>query len=521
MAENVKYTISLNDELSPKVEQAEKKVIGLDNAVRQTNLSLKSMAGVAAAAFAAFSIVEFTKNIISAGTQVEDARIGLTTLLKDEAAATQVIQNTMEDAAKTPFDFSNLLNLNKLLIGAQVPAEKARQDVLALANAVAATGGGNDELSRMAVNLQQIKNVGQATSVDIKQFAMAGINIYKVLADATGKTTEEVKDLTVSYDLLTYALQKASQDGGAYAGGLEAMANSTSVKISNLGDSIFNLSVRIYNDLKPAIMSVLEAVSSFIGVLSSAYEWVKENIDVIGILAAGILTYTVYINASAIATSIAATATSILTAAQRALNAAMNANPIGVVILALTALAAGIAYAWKHFAGFRGAVMGAWEVLKGLVGFVKDFVIGTFTGLANVIAGVFTLDPDQIQKGLDQAVSAYSNFGKQAATAFNKGYSKGLDSFAATQVAEKDTVKSLAGAPTKTPVPPFDTKAPKGTGTATSGQKVTTINIDINKLIEKFEVHTTNMTESAEKIKEMVTRVLINSVNDAQLTGGN
>ena len=54
-----------------------------------------------------------------------------------------------------------------------------------------ATGGGNDELTRMASNLQQIKNAGKATAMDIRQFAYAGIDVYGILADYLGKTTEE------------------------------------------------------------------------------------------------------------------------------------------------------------------------------------------------------------------------------------------------------------------------------------------------------------------------------------------
>lgn len=54
-------------------------------------------------------------------------------------------------------------------------------------------GGGSDELGRMAQNLQQIKNAGKATAADIKQFAYAGIDVYGILADYTGKSTAEVQ----------------------------------------------------------------------------------------------------------------------------------------------------------------------------------------------------------------------------------------------------------------------------------------------------------------------------------------
>lgn len=51
-------------------------------------------------------------------------------------------------------------------------------------------------------------------------------------------------------------------------------------------------------------------------------------------------------------------------AVQAAYNAVMLANPIGLVIVALVALAAGIIYAYKHSATFRGIVDKVWAALK-------------------------------------------------------------------------------------------------------------------------------------------------------------
>lgn len=54
-------------------------------------------------------------------------------------------------------------------------------------------------------------------------------------------------------------------------------------------------------------------------------------------------------------------ATWAMSAAQWALNAAMDANPIGLIILLIAALVAGVIYAWNNFAWFRDIVTGAWN----------------------------------------------------------------------------------------------------------------------------------------------------------------
>ena len=146
--------------------------------------------------------VQSVKTGVSYNAQMEQYQVALTNMLGSQTQAVETLEKIKEDAARTPFDTAGLEKANELLISAGVSAEDSRQTILALGDAVSATGGGNEELSRMAQNLQQIKNAGEATSADIKQFAYAGIDVYGILADYTGKSTAEVQNMKISYELL-------------------------------------------------------------------------------------------------------------------------------------------------------------------------------------------------------------------------------------------------------------------------------------------------------------------------------
>ena len=94
------------------------------------------------------------------------------------------------------------------------------------------------------------------------------------------------------------------------------------------------------------------------------------------------------------------------TIAQWAMNVAMSANPIGILVVAIAGLVAGIITLWNTNEGFRNAVIGIWDSIKNafftaiegiksfFTGFI-DFVTNNWQGLllliVNPFAGAFKL----------------------------------------------------------------------------------------------------------------------------------
>lgn len=197
--------------------------------------------------------------------EFELAEAGLTTLLKSTEKAKEVMANVKEDAAKsTMFGFQELLRGNQLLISTGISAERARIDINALADAVAATGGGNAELMRMSVNLQQIKSAGKATALDIRQFAYAGIDIYGLLSDSLGVTTDKVKDLDITYDMLTAALKRANEEGGRFEGASARMSETLAGKWAAFKDQMIFAFAEIGMAVKPFVVPIIDVMTALV-----------------------------------------------------------------------------------------------------------------------------------------------------------------------------------------------------------------------------------------------------------------
>ena len=215
---------------------------------------------------------EVVKTGVAYNAQIEQYQVALTNMLGSEDLAVEVLNQIKADAARTPFDTAGLTKANQLLISAGVDAESSRQTILALGDAVSATGGGNEELSRMAQNLQQIKNAGKATSADIKQFAYAGIDVYGILADYTGKSTAEVQKMTVTYDLLTAALENASSEGGRYYGAMQTQSETLNGEWNTLKDNATQLAGVMTEDLTSGLKMMVENANDFVLAAQDAYD---------------------------------------------------------------------------------------------------------------------------------------------------------------------------------------------------------------------------------------------------------
>lgn len=243
---------------------------GLTAALTKSQLLASAISTLSTAALSGAK--QFVSMGIEYNAQIESYRVGLTNMLGDAEAANAAMQAIQEDAARTPFSVDSLTQANQLLISAGENAGYSRKVIMALGDAVSATGGGNAELSRMAANLQQIANVGKASAIDIKQFAYAGINVYQVLADYTGKTVQEVQNMTISYDLLSEALIAASEEGGRYYNAMDTQSQTMNGRVSTLKDNVSQLAGLMTGDLTSGIGVVISRLNDMTVAAIDAYK---------------------------------------------------------------------------------------------------------------------------------------------------------------------------------------------------------------------------------------------------------
>lgn len=221
-------------------------------------------------------VVEVGKKAVKYNMQMESYSRTIEAFFKtsgqgaEEAAANtaELLQNQKDLAAQIGIGSDKLIDANKMLIAAGVDGQKSQKAVSALAKAVVAVGGGNEELSRMASNLQQIQSVGKASSADMKQFSMAGVDVYGLMAETTGKTVDQLKEMDITFDMIVEALDHATQEGGKFfeasqvgASTLQGQFNLLESTIQEgLGTAFQPFNDALQNEILPQVQELVDGI---------------------------------------------------------------------------------------------------------------------------------------------------------------------------------------------------------------------------------------------------------------------
>lgn len=541
--ENSKATKDLKQKLSDAQKQLDATAKGLNTAQqymdsfsKKTDTAGNSLASAmtkaqllaSAVQTAARKIKDLAVGFVQTGmqynTQIETYRTALTNMLGDAEKANAMLTSIKRDAARTPFSTDALVAANQYLLSAGENAEYSQKTILALGDAIKATGGGDDELNRMAQNLQQVANVGKASAVDIKQFAFAGINIYQVLADYTGKSVQEVQSMTVTYDVLTKALQAAAQEGGRYYNSMATQSQTLEGRTTTLTDNVKQLAGELTTGLSSAYGSIVEKANSWVSSILESDEKLSKLETTVTVAASAVAgltaAFVAYKAAMAIANIISAvqSATEGMTVAQAALNAVMAANPVALVVTALAALAGGLAAAYAANETFREGWNSAWSSIKDKFSTVADFILDKL----NRIMGV--------ANGVANAIAAIGR-GENPLDAYNSAYNQSRQDYKGNKTQQRQREGGHArrtsnggmwsdrGSTTASPVVSSIIATPTATGKKSTGKKSTTETVississtdtttaqnALGTVTTSIQTLTEKVKDSAGKIKDRIT----------------
>ena len=373
-------------QLRRELDAVKKSIDNVNNGVNGTAKNVSNLSNVLKGAAAAFggiaigqSIVDFGKNAIKAASDFETLQISFTTFLKSQDKAKTVLADLQQFSAATPFTGEEVQNAGRALLAFGEDSKNLIPVLERIGDISAGTGKNFNEL---AVIYGKARTQGTLFAEDINQLTEAGVPIIQEFAKNLGVGTENVKKLAsegkIGFKDLEKAFVTLTSNGGQFEGLTKTLGDSFAGRVSTLEDNFIKISRSVGQSLLPifevAVNGAIRAIE-FLGRIPSI---VEKNKVTFSLLAGAVALYAGYQLKAYIVTQLAnkeslisiirqkaltaamvtgvniqrirtaaqiqgnivqrglAVGTEIATIAQQGFNAALKANPLGLLITALT-----------------------------------------------------------------------------------------------------------------------------------------------------------------------------------------
>lgn len=148
-----------------------------------------------------------------------------------------------------------------------------------------------------------------------------------------------------------------------------------------LSSKLEGVQIAIYEKFEPALRDGVDALSKLLDAVNFVIDHSNEFVGALTAMAAGVGAYVAYTTAMKVMKEgwqSLTIVTKAQAAAQALLNTVMNANPIGLVIAAITALVAAFIYFWNTSEGFRDFWIGLWDKIQEVAGAAWEAISGFF-----------------------------------------------------------------------------------------------------------------------------------------------
>jgi hypothetical protein len=347
-----------------------RKMAGLDSQAQHLNNTLAGLRRTAFSLFAGISFTFLAGQIFSLGAQAEQTRISFDVLLGSAQKSLALRGELQKFADLSPFSTSETYAAGESLLAFGVKS----RDLIPIMGRLGDLAKGNGvKFQSLVDNYGKAVSAQRANTVDLNQFAIAGVPIWDALSKVIGKQGVELRKYVekngVSLPILNRAFENLTNKGGMFFGMMEKQSQSTQGLWSTFTSQVEAKAVRLFNIFQPLINRVirfgtalmangplLREIAYWIGIVGSAY--LIHN----GIILASALAMQVYTKGLVLARI----ANVFLARGITMTNLALLMSPVGWITAGIVALSAAVIYLWNNFEGFRGAVVGIWESMKQL-----------------------------------------------------------------------------------------------------------------------------------------------------------
>ena len=263
------FIIGVKDQASQRLATIKERIASFAKGVGTNLMNIKAGFDMAISAVQKFAGV-FTKAIGEA-FKFEKATSDFKVLLGSIDAAKTHLAELREFGAKTPLSFEDLAKASKLLLsfGSSVdevmPALKTLGDIAM---------GDAQKFQGLALVFAQVKSQGKLMGQDLLQMINQGFNPLTIIAQETGKSMGELKELmgegAISFEMVAEAMRIATSEGGLFNNAMDEASKTGEGMVSTLQDN-WTEAVRTFGE------AFSDAAKNGVGTLSEKIQQLTED----------------------------------------------------------------------------------------------------------------------------------------------------------------------------------------------------------------------------------------------------
>lgn len=229
-------TFSAVLKIDDKVTSQIKKIPSVISKIKNSIFSLKTLAGGVITGIATKKLIA---DPVSLADEFQTDQIGFETMLKSKKKAMKFMDSAKKFASVTPFDTSAVVSNAQRMLAYGFSDKDIIPDLTKIGNASAALGAGEEGISRVSRALGQMKTNGRLNAEDMNQLTDVGINAWKYLADAEGKSIAQIREMSQKGEISGDKAVKTILNGlKEFDGMMDKTSNSTvSGLMSNIKDT--------------------------------------------------------------------------------------------------------------------------------------------------------------------------------------------------------------------------------------------------------------------------------------------
>nr|DAJ02433.1 MAG TPA: tail tape measure protein [Caudoviricetes sp.] len=390
---------------------------------------------------ASSKLAEVVKSGVDYNATMESYLTNFKVMLGSEEAAATKLSEIRKMAASTPFSLDDLTSGTQTLLQFGIAADDTTGVLQRLGDI---SLGNAEKLQTLTRAYGKMSSAQKVTLENVNMMIDAGFNPLNQICDATGESMSDlykrISDGKVSFSELEAAVEAATSQGGQFYNGMLEASQTFSGRMSTLKDNVSALTGELTSGLFAALGDLVVKLNEVVVSFLDSDEKMAQLKETIGIATAVVaaagtafLTYKGYVAAATAIEVIHTAATTAMTAAHKAaeagatglavaqagLNAVLKANPIGLVVAALAALAAGLVTAYKTSETFRNAVNSAFSAVKNIaqsaIGTVVDWINDLVAKIEGAAAALANL-----KNGIGAAADAYNSAYNNAINNYNQ-----------------------------------------------------------------------------------------------------